>query len=243
MSAGRILLLVFGSLLALIAIGLLAGGAALLWADTKRDDDGFFTSSTERFETSAFALVSEDLDVVSDVPGWLVDSDRFGDIRLAGSSSSAGREVFWGIGEEDAVNAYLDGVERDVVTDVDFDPFKVTYRRQPGNTRPRPPGDETFWAASIEGAGAQTLEWEVEKGRWVVVAMNADATAGVGADLSIGANIGFVREVGIGLLITGAGILLAGLALIYLGARPRPEGGAGSAGPETPEESVGSELA
>ena len=78
MSVRRVLFLAFGSIVTLPALALLAGGGALIWADTKRDDDGFFTTSTERFQTTSFALASDDLDIASDAPGWLFGSGRFG---------------------------------------------------------------------------------------------------------------------------------------------------------------------
>src|SRR4051812_16263802 len=59
-SAGRIALIVLGSLAALIGAGLLAGGGGLLWADqTQRDDDGYLSTPSERFEVSSYAIVSE----------------------------------------------------------------------------------------------------------------------------------------------------------------------------------------
>ena len=46
MSAGRILLVVFGGLFVLISIGLLIGGAAVLAFDsTFKDSQGFYTTS------------------------------------------------------------------------------------------------------------------------------------------------------------------------------------------------------
>ncbi len=57
MRTRNVVLLVIGSLMALVGFGLLAGGAGLGWAlGTQRDDDGFFTTSSERFETDGFAL-------------------------------------------------------------------------------------------------------------------------------------------------------------------------------------------
>ena len=81
MTTKRILLLTFGSILTLVALALLAGGGALLWVDTKRDADGFYMTSTERFGTTSFALASEDLDAASGVPDWLFGSDRFRPVR------------------------------------------------------------------------------------------------------------------------------------------------------------------
>jgi len=43
--AGKVLLIVLGSLAILIALGLLAAGGGLLWAHTtQRDNEGFYTS-------------------------------------------------------------------------------------------------------------------------------------------------------------------------------------------------------
>jgi hypothetical protein len=44
-TAGRIVLVILGSLAALLGAGLLAGGCGLLWADqTQRDDDGYLST-------------------------------------------------------------------------------------------------------------------------------------------------------------------------------------------------------
>ena len=132
-----------------------------------------------------------------------------------------GQEVFIGIGDADAIATYLAGVEQDVVADVDFDPFRATYRRETGSTEPRAPAAETFWEASIQGVGTQTLEWEVEKGTWAAVVMNADASRNVDVDLAVGANIGFIVELGIAFLAGGAVLLLGGATLMFFGTRKR----------------------
>ena len=72
------------------------------------------------------------------------------------------------------------------------------YSRRPGGAPSGPPGDETFWAASATGTGEQTLDWEPEDGDWRVVVMNADASRGVSADMSIGAELDSVLWIGLG---------------------------------------------
>src|SRR3954452_8608852 len=76
--AGRVVVLVAGSLVALIALGLAVGGIALVLAHaTARDAAGFYTSPTERFRTSSFALTSEGIqigDVHGDGAGWAIDA-------------------------------------------------------------------------------------------------------------------------------------------------------------------------
>ena len=84
-----------------------------------------------------------------------------------------------------------------------------------------PPGDETFWAASAEGPGEQSLTWEIEDGDWTMVAMNADGSQGFAADVGIGIEADFFTWVAIVLLIVGGLALLAGVLLIFLALRRR----------------------
>ena len=162
LSGGRIALVVVGSLAALVALALLVAGGALLWLDqTQRDEDGFFTSSTERFETDAYALTSDGFDIAADasgedVPDWLLDEGRLATVRVRATAADGG-EVFVGIGPEDEVGSYLEGVAYDEVVDVDLDPFEAEYRRSEGSGEPEPPGEQEFWAAEASGAGTQVV--------------------------------------------------------------------------------------
>jgi hypothetical protein len=63
-SVGRILLLVFGSILGLIGLGLLASGGLVLWANaTQRDEDGYFTTPTEWFSPGSYAITHEGVEL------------------------------------------------------------------------------------------------------------------------------------------------------------------------------------
>jgi hypothetical protein len=217
MSAGRILAIVAGALAALIALGLLAGGGVLLWAyGTKRDDDGYYSTRYERFGSPDYAVRSDDLDLGTDAD-WLFD--QFGTIRIR-SRSAPSRPVFLGIGREADVERYLNGVEHEVVTDVDLDPWQVTYRHESGSRQPPRPGSQSFWAAS----GSDVVTWDVEDGRWVAVLMNADASRGVTAQISVAAKSGLVLWSGVIVLVLG--VLSAALAvfLLRLGLRSRRAG-------------------
>ena len=218
-TAGRILLVILGSIVALLAAGLLAAGGALLWADrTQRDDDGFLTTPTGLFESDSYAITSEGIDLFeADTGGdWVLTEGILGDVRLTVEATS---DVFVGIGETADVDAYLDGVAHDQVRDLKFDPFRARYRRFSGGPPPGPPGDQTFWAASASGSGEQTATWEAEAGEWTIVLMNADASQGVSADLSAGAEANFLLWLALGLLLAGLLVLAAGVLLIVLGAR------------------------
>ena len=222
---GSILLLVLGSILGLVAFALLLAGSAAVWADlTQRDDDGYFTTSSERYETPFYALTWEDVEIgdVSDTPGWLVD--RLGDVRVLASTTS-GRDIFVGIGPAREVRAYLAGVGHDEVVD-GFDPDDL--RTTAGGAPAGEPAEQTFWAASTTGAGRELLTWDVDAGSWSLVVMNADASRTVAAELQLGANPDFVLELGVVLLAVAAMIGLgAGLA-IYFGVRSHAAGPGGS---------------
>lgn len=217
--AGRVLVLIAGVVVALIALALLAAGAVTLWADrTQRDDDGYLTTPSEPFATARYAIASEGLDVETGDADWLIEPDRFGRIKIE-ASSTAGRPLFVGVGPERAVTAYLSGVAYDEVEDVDFDPFRVDYVPRPGGAPRAEPASRGFWAARALGSPEETLTWDVESGDWSVVLMNADASRGVEAEVAVGARLGFLLWVAIGLLIAGALLAVASAFLLYLAFR------------------------
>ncbi|HJR94019.1 MAG TPA: DUF4389 domain-containing protein [Gaiellaceae bacterium] len=216
-TAARVALIVVGVVVGIVAFALLAGGCALVAVDqTQRDDDGFLMSPTQDFASPTYAIVSESADIDSDGGEWALDA-FLGTVRIRSESE---RPLFVGIGPAAEVDRYLDGVERDVVDDLDSsgDP---EYARRPGGAPSSAPGTQAFWAASSSGAGEQTLEWEPEDGDWRAVVMNEDASRNITADMSIGAELDSVLWIGIGLLVMGA-LLAGGAALaITAGARRR----------------------
>ena len=92
LSGSRLAVVIAGGLIALFAALLLLAGAGVYWADGKTDADGYFTTHSERFATTSYAIASDDLDV-SGVP---LASDRFGKVRLQVRGRD-GKPVFAGI--------------------------------------------------------------------------------------------------------------------------------------------------
>ena len=219
-TAGRIVAIIAGSILALISLGLLAGGVTGMVYDlTQRDSDGFLMSPSEQFDTASYALVSETLDVNADVPQWVIDK-LIGTVRIESESEQS---VFIGIAAESDADSYVGDVRRAVVTDID-DP---DYSPRPGGPPASPPTEQTFWVASTSGAGDQVLDWDVEDGDWVIVVMNPDGSAGVTADLRIGAEVDPLIWIALGVLRRADVLLgLGAAALIYVGSR-RPREPAG----------------
>jgi Domain of unknown function (DUF4389) len=215
-TAGRIVLIVVGIVAGVIALGLLAGGCALVAVDrTQRDDDGFLMSPSEDFTAPSYAVVSESADLDTDGAEWALDT-FLGTVRIRSESDT--RDVFVGIGPAADVDAYLEGVEYDVVTDLEDEP---RYDRVAGGAPSGPPGDQPFWAESASGTGELTVDWEPEDGDWRVVLMNADATRGVSSEMSIGAELDSVLWIGVGMLIAGALLAACAALAITAGVRRR----------------------
>jgi hypothetical protein len=220
MSAGRVFLIVLGAIGVLFGLALLAGGGFLLWADRTQREDGYLTTPSERFATPTYALTRTQLDVETNGADWVLNDNWFGKIRIRGEGAD-GKTLFMGVGPEPAVAKYLGSVAHASVEDVDFDPFRATYRSIDGGAPRGPPTDQRFWVASASGVGTQTLTWKVRDGDWSVVLMNADGSRDVAADIDLGAKLSFLLWVAIGLLIGGALVTGGSTALIVLAARAR----------------------
>jgi hypothetical protein len=227
-SPGRLAAIITGGVVASLATLVLAGGAAFHWLEGEKDADGYYQSSSERLTTGTYALATENLDIDDGLPGG---ENRWGKVRF---KVRAGDEapVFVGVARSADVADYLGTSSRATLTDVEVDPFEADYRESGLNVKPAAPASQSIWAAATEGSGTQTLTWDVEDGDWSVVVMNADGSAGVDADVSVGANVPIVDDLATGFTIAGFSLLGLGLALMAGGLiRPRrqPSWPAGSA--------------
>jgi len=254
MRAGKIIALVAGIVLVLVALGLLIPGSVLLGLyGTQRDDAGFFETSSRPLSSDGYALVTPGVDVnMGPLAGnWLPTGDRAAiRIRATYTSSAPG---FVGIGPSEEVSRYLAGVKHDEVSNFGWAWMSVEYRHLEGQAPPSPPGEEDFWVAEQEGPGTLTLEWDVQDGNWTAVVMNGDASASVYASVSLGARFDILLPIGIGMTVAGVVLLVVGIVLIAIGARrppppevvqvqtpsppggsPPPAGSASSAGPASP---------
>jgi hypothetical protein len=224
--AGRILVVVLGSLVALLGFALLAGGATLAIVNaTERDGDGYFTTSTERFATSGYALTHDGVELFDTT----TDSDweeELGDLATLRVRVSSDEAVFAGIAPTADVERYLADVGHSLVDDVDYDPFRVDYVRHEGGAPGSPPGHEGFWSAIADGTSDVTLTWPIEPGTWSLVVMNADGSRAVSADVQFGAKVQHLGWLALGLALAGIVLATAGGALVFAGAR-RPPGAGG----------------
>lgn len=230
MSAGKIAAIIVGALIGITGIGLLMGSAGLLWAnETQRDADGFFTTDDFELSTESYALTSAEIDLGADPSDWFPSG--LATVRLEATPSGGG-DVFIGIGPEQDVEAYLQDVARSEVSRVTGD--DVTYRNIDGDSSPDVPAEQEFWTVAAAGPGSQTIEWELESGRWALVVMNADASSGVTVDAVAGAETDLLVPIALGLLGTGLILIVVAIVLIIAGVRktgePTPAPLAGSGG-------------
>jgi len=226
-TAGRVVLVVFGSLAALIGVALALGGAALMIGHlTQRDADGYLTSPHDRVAAGGYAVSAEGIDLANldDFGRWLADHG-LGRVRIR-ATNSTGTPLFVGIGRETRVDRYLAGVAHSELVDVRQGTDRYTVRA--GGPPPMRPSRAGLWVASASGTGTQTLDWEAQSGRWAAVVMNADGSHAVAADVTVGAKLSALPWIAAALLLVGGLILAGGAAMIGVGVR-----GAGAPAPVT----------
>jgi uncharacterized membrane protein len=212
MRPAKIVAIIIGAVLVLIGFVLFVPGVFLLGAyGAFKDDSGFLQTSTRTASTSGYALVSPDVDLNIGPNGWqwVPTGGRLA-VRILASSTDS-KDVFIGIGPSDQVAEYLQGVAYDEISEYGWTSSNVGYRHFDGGAPPSPPGD-------------QDLQWDILDGNWTAVIMNADASAAVAVDMSLGAKFGILLAIGIVVTIVGFIFLVAGIVLIVLGARrPRAQ--------------------
>ena len=216
LGAGRIVTVVLGSLLTLVALGLLAVGGAVAYAGHSRDAAGFVTSGPAPVESDAYAVVVRGVGVDLRGPDQAYARDLLGTIRIRATGDDPGRAVFLGLARTADVDGYLRGVGHDEVRDIDVDPARVDYTDRAGGAPTSPPSEQTFWERSAAGTGTRTIDWQVSGGDWTVVVMNADGSAGVHADVDLGGTLPVLRGATIGLFVAGGVLLVGGVLLIVL---------------------------
>ncbi len=242
MRPGRIVMLVLGTLSALLGLGLLAGAGATGWANYQQRDGGYFTSPSERFSADSYALSSPRLDIMTRGVPEAGPMDIAGSVMLSGTAADPVKAIFIGIAPRSDVEAYLSNVKHSEIVEVRFNPFRTQYREVAGTKAPARPADQQFWTASATGPGTQQLKWDLQSGTWAVVIMNADASTPVAFDLQAGARSDLLGPIFIGLLISGIVFLLIGLPLIVLGAAGLGRGGPPLLPPGYPAQPYGAQA-
>lgn len=210
-TAGRVIALVAGSVLAVVSLLLLGGAGALTWAD-QQPQGGYLTTGTDTYYTGNYALASNPVRWHGGW-GWL---GRFaGEVRIRVTSVSPAKPVFVAIGPAAEVSRYLAGVSYASVTALgDRD-----VMQHPGTAVPAPPAFAVGWAAQAHGKGTQTLRWAVRSGEWTAVVMNPDGSPGISIRADVGVSSPVLPALAGELLAAGTMTGLAAAALIVVPAR------------------------
>jgi hypothetical protein len=225
-TTGRVLALAFGTLAFLVSMGFGAGGATLALADSQlRDSDGFLMSGDQPVATQSYAILSEDMEIHSDVS--YIPEALLGDAKVT-ASNDLDAPVFVGVAATSDVEAYLAGVPHAVVSDLPMNGelSGPDYRNVPGDGAPGMlPTEADFWVAQSAGTGTQEITWPIEAGSWTVVVMDPTGGPGVFADVEAGVTVPGISWV-IGILLSiAAVILIIAVALLLVAFRsPGPPG-------------------
>jgi hypothetical protein len=220
MSAGRIILLIFGILFVLVSLGLIAGGGVILaFEGSFKDSEGFYTIHDIPVRIDSLALVTSPADFHFE-PGWWWGHRNPLTVKVEATNAIEGKSIFIGIARTIDLDRYLGNVNYDEVTGFSVSPSHLDLSRHTGSALPAPPSSQNFWVASASGSGTQTLRWEVATGSYALVLMNADITSPIYAEVSLGARIPQVLHgIGLGLLIGGIVVLVIGGVMIFFAAR------------------------
>jgi hypothetical protein len=232
MSAGRIILLVFGIIVVLISFGLLLGGGVILVFDSSfRDAEGFYTTDMIPVVADSSAVITRPADFQIDPVGFWRQGNLV-TLRVKAVNSDSARPIFIGVARTADLDRYLSGVSYDEFTGFTPRSSRIDLMHVSGNALPAAPASQSFWVASDSGTGERQLLWNVTSGSYSLVLMNVDGSAPVDADVSLGARVpGLVHNVGLGLLIAGIIVLIIGGVMIFFAVKSPPKPPAVSANP------------
>jgi hypothetical protein len=210
-TAGRIVSLVIGCILGLASLGLLGAGGFATWAtNTQRDAAGYLTS-THTIATAGHAITSDQIDFWT-ATDWVTPADVVGTIRIRATATNPAAGVFIGVAPTAAVDSYLTGVNRQVVTG--WSPFSTHYRHDAGAAPKTAPINARIWAAQVSGPGAQTLTWRPTGGTWTIVIMHPNGSAGLSVTADMGATVPDLAWFAVALFAVGVLLLGAAVPLI-----------------------------
>ena len=224
MTAGKILLLVFGIIILLISMALIAGGATLLWVNSRYvDSAGYFASDTLHIERDSYAVVAGPIELDETAVRVLNSIGVITAFEFQGKNNNPSKQIFMGVTDEIGLANYLDNVDYDEINNIGFgwglDIHGITYTNHPGYDEPSLPASESIWAVSVVGTASETLVWETRAGNYSIVVMNGDGSKGVDLDVIFKAKIPSLVKFGVGFLVSGIILLAIGSLMIVLAVR------------------------
>lgn len=228
----RILAGFFGFILIVTSLGLMAGGGAIMWAQSSfADSDGYLVSRSVRIHTDTYAIVSPSFDINADIdlPSsfWLTRGmSEIVTLKFVVENNDPSSEILIAIADESQAENYLEGVEYDELSRLSwsYEPWTsdepyISYSRHGGGAPEVAPVVISSWNAVSVGSGAQELNWVPLSGSYWVLVMNADGSAGVDVDVKLGARVPILRNIGNMLVFGGIVVLIIGAFVLNTWAR------------------------
>lgn len=214
-------------LVVLGALVFLPASAAAIWVGT--DDTG--QTGTHRMTTPGLGVITE--------PSVL---KYVGPVLHLTVERADGEPVFVGVAHEVDASSYLGEHSRRVVSRVGL-PWDLDTGQRDGIEEALPlPGDQPWWLTSVEGEGAQELVWPIPHGSYSIVALNADGTPALDADVTLGLQIPGTFYTILAVAAFGLLLLLLGLWLLLWRRRQREvEDDPSWAGAAQPGETISSD--
>ncbi|MGS0688786.1 hypothetical protein ACVBEQ_27170 [Nakamurella sp. GG22] len=167
--------------------------------------------------TSPTSAVVADLGLIDDVDDF---RGIAGSPTLQLWAENVGQQgVFVGVGPTAEVNRYLAGVATERVDDLNLSPYRLNTTRTDGSAEAQAPGDQSFWVASSESSNRAELSWAIADGRYEVVVMNADGSAGILTSAEIGASLPDSTGIWLTIVVIGGAAMIVGGALVFVGTR------------------------
>lgn len=207
----RLILGILGAVLGLIGLGVLAAGGTLL---ALFGTDGQSAIPIGRISSdSGRAVVVTDFQISSSTPIPLNESWFDLSLRVAGKQSH-----FVGVASKPQALEYLQGVAYNLVTDFDSSSGDITSTTIPGDRRPEPATEATFWTDQQTGPEV-VVAWPVSDEDTSLVVMNEDGSSGVRASVDVLLTIAWAGAAAIGLLITGLILMVVAIVILILALR------------------------
>jgi hypothetical protein len=220
---GRVLAVVVGAGLFLVAGGLLtAATTGAIASSTLRDDDGYLMSPSVSVSSSGSAVVSQTMELRGGTSGVLPE-------RLLGHLKTqvdprTSQAVFIGVARADDAATYLAGVAHSTLLDPTPTDGGPRYAQHHGGRPTTTPSDADIWVTSASGTGQQTVTWPAKEGEWTLVLMNTDGSPGVTANVAVGATVPAASGLLVGLFAIGGVLLLLSVVVLVLAVRrPNPD--------------------
>jgi len=164
--------------------------------------DGSVGLAETRLLSDGHAVTLPQLDIPTLPAGQAVTLD------VAVSPADRGTPIFIGVGSAAAVDAYLQGVEIDVIQQIDW-PGAARTEVVEGSSDPAPPAEQPFWVAATSGA-APTLHWQGAPGDWTLVIMRTDGHAPIDVTASGSVTVPALGPLGILVVLAAVALLATG---------------------------------